>query len=351
MRLMHISDVHLGRRPDVGFPWSTERGEELWSTFAALIRECVRQQADLLLIAGELFDGCPSVDELERADRLLGAASNVEVVIAAGSADHLREGSAYADYEWSPNVHFLKSDEPRSIYLETLDTTVHGVSYSTPVRRDRILEDFTPDDEGEIQLMIAYGGDRDHCPFDLKRLQRAEFDYVALGGRHSAKLLPPGNIGYPGTPEPLSAKETGKHGYLFGEIGREKSRFTFVPFSLREYVGLTARVDAKTRQEELTGRLKQAVKSCGEQNIYRITVEGTYPPGSPFDLEQLRQIGRVCEVIDKTHPSYDIDEILDSHRDDIVGMYVEELMRKPATEETKRALYRGLDALLQEGYK
>ena len=348
MRLMHIADVHLGCRPDVGFAWSGEREEELWSTFSALVRECVRQQADLLLIAGDLFDGCPSLRELERADRILGSAESIEVVIVSGSADFLREESAYADYEWSPNVHFLKSDEPESIYLETLDTTVHGVSYYSAIRRDRVLEDLVPDDEGEIQILIAYGGDQDHCPFDLKRLQRAEFDYVALGGRHSCRLLAPGNIGYPGSPEPLSPAETGKHGYIFGEIGREKSRFTFVPFSLREYVNLTVRVDAATKFKDLKNKVRQAVASCGLEHLYSITVDGSFPPGKPFELDELRDVGRVCAIEDKTVPAYDMDKLLDIHRDDVVGMYMEEFLRKPSTERAQQALYCGLNALLQE---
>ena len=39
MRFMHIADVHLGALPDVGAPWSGDRGKELWQTFEKCIGE------------------------------------------------------------------------------------------------------------------------------------------------------------------------------------------------------------------------------------------------------------------------------------------------------------------------
>ena len=33
MRFIHIADVHLGATPDKGFPWSYDRGREIWESF------------------------------------------------------------------------------------------------------------------------------------------------------------------------------------------------------------------------------------------------------------------------------------------------------------------------------
>ena len=59
MRFMHIADVHLGALPDVGAPWSGDRGKELWQTFEKCIGEARARKVDLLLIAGDLFHRQP----------------------------------------------------------------------------------------------------------------------------------------------------------------------------------------------------------------------------------------------------------------------------------------------------
>jgi hypothetical protein len=49
-------------------------------------------------------------------------------------------------------------------------------------------------------------------------------------------------------------------------------------------------------------------------------------------------------------PDYDLVELLNAHRDDVVGMYMEDLLKRPSDKKVQRALYCGLDALLfQEG--
>lgn len=55
MKFIHIADVHLGAVPDVGYPWSEERKTEIWDSFRNIIRIAKAEQADLLLIAGDLF--------------------------------------------------------------------------------------------------------------------------------------------------------------------------------------------------------------------------------------------------------------------------------------------------------
>ena len=37
------------------------------------------------------------------------------------------------------------------------------------------------------------------------------------------------------------------------------------------------------------------------------------------------------------------------HRDDVIGMYIETFQKEPLTEERKKALYYGVNALLQGG--
>lgn len=346
MRFIHVSDVHLGRRPDVSFPWGEAREQELWSTFAAVVSECRTQKTDLLLIAGDLFDHQPSLEELKRVDDIFKTAPDTQVVMVAGASDYLKEECAYEEYRWADHVHFLKSAAPSSVYLEKLDVTVHGLSYWSDQRPERILEKMVPDDEGEIQILLAYGGDERHLPFDQAVLDEAGFDYVALGMKHNPLVMVSRDISYPGSLEPLGKDEIGKHGYIAGEITGEERRYRFVPFAFREYMTLKVRVSSDISEQELKERLKAVMEKQGGHNIYLICLEGRHDPRHPYHTDQLLQLGNVVEIEDRTVPDYDIVALLDAHRDDVVGMYMEELLKKPSDKKLQRALYCGLEALL-----
>lgn len=348
MRFIHIADVHLGRRPDVSFPWGHEREEELWTTFAAIAGDCRKKEADLLLIAGDLFDTPPAVEELKRANEILAGIAPTQVVLISGDCDFVRPGGAYDEFSWADNVHFLKAAEEESVYLKQLDTSVCGMSYRRSADGSRRLEDMRPDGESRYCILLAHGGDPKHLPFHTEELEKAGFDYVALGHEHQPRFLVPGNIAYAGSPEPLCKDEIGKHGYLLGELTQKGCRVSFVPVSVREYVSLKVRVSADIGSDELQKRLKAVMEKQGERNIYMITLNGKHALKQIYDRAALLALGNVVEVDDRTVPDYDLVALMDEHRDDVVGMYMEELLKRPSDPKVQRALYCGLEALLDQ---
>ena len=206
MRFIHIADVHLGRRPDFSFPWGEAREQELWKTFAAVVDECRNRDVDLLLIAGDLFDAPPAVEELNRANEILANAAPTQVVLISGDQDFVKPGSAYDEYTWASNVHFLKDPDESSVYLEGLDATVHGMSYQRPIAAERCLEAIQPDFDCEYRILLAHGGDQKHMPFTPAVLEKAGFDYVALGHEHTHRFLGKGHMAYAGSLEPLKRR-------------------------------------------------------------------------------------------------------------------------------------------------
>ena len=43
MKFMHISDMHLGVKPDAGKAWSEKRAQDIWDSFAENDRDCGRR--------------------------------------------------------------------------------------------------------------------------------------------------------------------------------------------------------------------------------------------------------------------------------------------------------------------
>lgn len=46
MKFIHVSDVHLGIKPDVGKPWSEKRAQDIWDSFAEVIDAAVELKPD-----------------------------------------------------------------------------------------------------------------------------------------------------------------------------------------------------------------------------------------------------------------------------------------------------------------
>ncbi|MGI6107394.1 MAG: metallophosphoesterase family protein [Lachnospiraceae bacterium] len=346
MKLIHTADVRLGLQPDEGYPWSGSRAAEIWDTFRQLLSVCREQKTDLLLISGNLFDRQPTKEELSRAAEIFDTAPQTQIVLTAGNRDYLSKDCPYRDYEFSDHVHLLRSPDLTSIYLEKLDVTVHGMSYDAPVREDRVFEAAFPDDEGEIQILIGYGGEEHLAPFDPVQLEEACFDYAAFGGKRTFTRLP-GNLYYPGSPEPTGLGDTGPHGYISGEIADGSGTFRFVPFAVRRYVNLKCRVTRDLTQQELETKLKSVIRRSGPENIYRIRLEGTHRPTQPFDVNPLYAAGNIASVEDRTIPAYDIAGLLEAHRGDVIGMYMEEFAHADPDAKSRRAFFAGLDALLR----
>lgn len=346
MRFIHIADLHLGSSPEAEFLWGKNRAEEIWDSFAAVIDACNEKEIDLLLIAGDLFDRPPVWADLDRAAKLFARLTATEVVMIAGASDYITEDSPWKTYPWQSWVHMLSDKHCMNVQLGNINTSVHGCSYYAPTEGKPYLEDARPDKESEYQILLGYTGDDNHMPADLSELSEKGFDYIALGYEHKASVMQNMHIAYAGSLEPLSVQETGKHGFILGEINEENTTIRFVPFACREYINIKVRLSSDITEEELEEKLAAAINQYGSDNIFTISLEGRYQPKEPYDRARLLALGNVADVKDGTLPDYNLVALLDEHKDDMIGMYLEEFLKEPAGAREQKALYCGLEALL-----
>ena len=346
MRFIHIADLHLGSSPEAEFLWGKNRAEEIWDSFAAVIDACNEKEIDLLLIAGDLFDRPPVWADLDRAAKLFARLTATEVVMIAGASDYITEDSPWKTYPWQSWVHMLSDKHCMNVQLGNINTSVHGCSYYAPTECKPYLEDARPDKESEYQILLGYTGDDNHMPADLSELSEKGFDYIALGYEHKASVMQNMHIAYAGSLEPLSVQETGKHGFILGEINEESTTIRFVPFACREYINIKVRLSSDITEEELEEKLTAAINQYGSDNIFTISLEGRYQPKEPYDRARLLALGNVADVKDGTMPDYNLVALLDEHKDDMIGMYLEEFLKEPAGAREQKALYCGLEALL-----
>lgn len=345
MRFIHIADVHLGARPDAGEVYSEGRPRELWDSFSRMISLCEKEQADVLLIAGDLFHRQPLLRELKEVNYLFSTLSHTQVVFIAGNHDYIKRDSYYRTFVWNHNVHFLRGAEMRCAVLEELDLAVYGFSYHTREIREEKYHIKAPG-KYRYEVLLAHGGDEWHVPLKREALEASGFDYIAMGHIHKPQVLVENFAVYAGALEPVDKNDTGEHGYVRGEI-TEMGTFTeFIPCSVREYIHLALRTNEFMTNGSLKDYIRDVIEKRGVDNIYKFILRGFRDPAVGFDIGHMNTYGNILEIVDETRPAYDYQSLYEENKNNLIGRYIEEFEGCGEDTIEYQALQEGVQALL-----
>lgn len=346
MKFIHIADVHLGAQPDSGPLYSGGRSRELWETFERVIRVCEDEQADLLLIAGDLFHRQPLVRELREVDYFFSELTHTKVVLIAGNHDYIGANSNYRTFRWGENVFPLFGEKPQYVDFPELRTAVYGLSYHSREISRPLYDGFTAAGAEPFEILLAHGGDEKHIPFDRRAMERAGFDYIALGHIHKPMILKEDQIIYSGALEPVDKNDTGTHGYVKGEITESGIRTQWIPCASREYIHLGIQISPEDTTGSIKREIEKQIQEYGNENIYKIILRGKRDHDVSLDTERMKGGQNVIEILDETSPAYDFEKLYAENADTILGRYIEQFQecREGSTE--YQALCEGVEALL-----
>lgn len=223
-KLIHAADLHLDS-PLVGLERyeGAPVGELRRATRGALdrlVELCIAERADVLLIAGDLFDGSwrdysTGLFLCERMARLREV--GVRVVWIRGNHDaasrlrkHLR---------MPENVRELSHEKPESVRFEELNLVVHGQGFPEAAVKEDLTRRYPAPVAGAVNvglLHTALDGREGHAPYapcTLAALVDRGYDYFALGHVHAHEVVSRAPfVVYPGNLQGRHAKETGPKG-------------------------------------------------------------------------------------------------------------------------------------------
>ena len=347
MKFIHIADLHLGAEPDAGRAYSQNRSQELWETLQSVLEVCEEEQTDLLLIAGDIFHGQPLRRELKELNYYFAELTHTKVVLIAGNHDYIRKDSYYRTFQWNENVIPLFGRELEYVEFPELRTAVYGLSYYSREIREPLYESAFAGGIQEYEILLAHGGDEKHCPFRVKKLEESGFDYIALGHIHKPQILIRDNAAYAGALEPVDRNDLGDHGYIEGHLENGRLKTNFVPFACRSYEQILLMLREDSTQASLEDMLKADLANKGRMNIYRIVIQGTRAPELLLLPERLKSFGYVTEVLDESKPSYDLEALQKKYSGTLIGDYISYFLEKDRNAVEEKALYYGLQALLE----
>lgn len=262
MKLLHISDLHLGRRLGEYRLLAEQSALLDW-----VLETAVSQEADGILLAGDIYDrSVPPVEAVTLFDTFLTRLSGMNIPLFAISGNHdsaerISYGSRLLD---GAGIHFsaLYDGSVRRVLLEKdgQRAYIHLLPFLRPVH----VAASAPEETGEPARSMSYteamaqalsrmelpgdGANILLCHQFITGSLRSEseevpiagtldavdaavfrdFDYVALGHLHRAQRVTD-TIRYCGTLMPFSFSETDTKGCLLAEVRGKEVSCTFLP--------------------------------------------------------------------------------------------------------------------------
>lgn len=351
IRFIHLADVHLGAVPDRGCPWSEKREEEIWETFRRVIASIRKDPVDLLFIAGDLFHRQPLLRELREVNYLFSTIGQTRIYLMAGNHDYMKEDSFYRSFEWGENVCFFKDQTPVCVRDEASGREnrvfVYGMSYHFQQIARPIYDSLQPVQQKGFHVLLAHGGDETHIPMDFQKIASAGFHYVALGHIHKPQILFADKMAYAGALEPLDRNDPGEHGYIRGMYHNGQVKIEFVPFACRSYQRILLEIKEDSTQYSLEEQLQAIIRQQGEEHLYRVVLRGQRSPDLLLLTEKLKKLGNIADILDESQPAYDLEKLKKRYSGTLIGEYISYFQNRDCSIEEKKALYYGLQALLQ----
>lgn len=198
IRLLHTADIHLGAK----FIGLGEKGmvqrEQVRATFKKLIGLAVDERADIVLIAGDLFDSNQQPkSNIDLVIEQFGAlaSANIPVCLIPGTHDCFDSSSIYKKVNFEEacsNLKLFTQDGWSYKEFPSLSLTIYGRPNASNRSHKSPLEGLKRLTESKYQVAMAHGSldigkmEEDDHVFTTEQLQNSQMNYVALGHWHDS---------------------------------------------------------------------------------------------------------------------------------------------------------------------
>lgn len=236
MKFVHAADLHLdsplsGLSKYEGAPVEQIRGATR-RALENLVKLCIAEQAQLLVIAGDLYDGDwrdYSTGLFFNKQMAALRAADVRVVWIRGNHDAASKLTAFLNLP--DNVHELSHKRPDSFVLEDLGVAVHGQGFDTRDVTSDLSSRYPEPRRGLFNLGLLHtalegrAGHASYAPCRLSALVDRGYDYFALGHVHTREILSSEPwIVFPGNLQGRHAREPGAKGASLVTVEHEQVR-------------------------------------------------------------------------------------------------------------------------------
>ncbi len=301
-KILHIGDIHLDSPFSLfDVEKSSERRRELRATFSTIMTYAKMKEADLVIIAGDLFDSeFVTRETMSLIVSQFSALPSCRFVITPGNHDPATAKSAYLKTKFPENVYVFTSENVEKISFDDIGVDVYGFAYVEEKYEQNPLSERFMLDKAKINIFAAhadiYSKNGTYCPMKPADFAAFGFDYAALGHIHlGGKIEKEGETyyAYCGCPEGRSFDECGVKGGIFINCekrgGTFRAEFETPRFCKKRYEKTEADVSEKKTRAEALAVIADAVKEngFGADTLLRVKLCGVVAPDADFDEKSI----------------------------------------------------------------
>lgn len=290
IKIVHVADLHL----DAPFSDcdSFEKGKrraEQKEALSGICDVCKREKADILLIAGDLFDGdFISLDTPAFLCELFSGIPDTRVFISPGNHDYYHAKSPYKAVRFPDNVHIFTEETMSCVELPKLDTCVYGYAFTAKRMSVNPFENFHVKDENKINILCGHADldtpASEYFNISGEYLEKSGLCYAALGHIHKRSgFLHFGKTvcAYSGCLLGRGFDECGETGGIIGEVGIGNVALRYLPLDMRRYEVCEIKLSDAASEDAVLSEIYEKCSSFDEKVSLRIILSGT----CSFDIE------------------------------------------------------------------
>jgi len=302
LSILHAADLHLDS-PFSALSAQQAKQRRLWQRQLPdkLTELCQQHGCDLMLLAGDVFDGSRVCPETIEALQQAFSRCRAEIFISPGNHDPYTDTSPWAAAVWPDNVHIF-TGAMTSVDLPQLGCRVWGAAFCGAVAWE-LLQPISPR-EDRLEIGVFHGDpvyNSSYHPITAAQLRQSGLDYLALGHIHKrAELQQASGTHYtwPGAAMGRGFDEVGVCGAYLVHLSKIHCSAEFLPLPGPRY-----EVFRIGPQEDPAAVLPDD----SSQVIARLIYHGQQPaPNSEQILHQLAGRCFALEIRDETVPPSDI---------------------------------------------
>lgn len=277
MKIVHTADLHL-----------SEKAEERWAALKEIVDVVVRENAELLIIAGDLFDQHVDAEKMRPRLREMLSGKGFQTVILPGNHDYraYRDGLYFGDKV----IVISWQNQP----LRVGKASIWGLPYEK-ISGERLLARLgeisalmNPDDQNILlyhgELLDAFfprhelgdEGDQRYMPVRLSYFDSMPFKYILAGHFHSRFAAWPlaggGKFIYSGSPVAVTRRETGRRAVNLLDLGGDPAEVLLDSFHYEELI-----IDLDPgRKENPLDYIESRIRQTHEAAKVILTVRGFF---------------------------------------------------------------------------
>ena len=307
MRLVHISDSHLGfsaySKLDVAESIN-QREMDIYRAFSQAVDKAIQLKPDFVVHSGDLFDTVRPQNRaidfaLKQLIRLSEAGLETVLISGNHSTPRLREtGSIFRIFEHLPHIHPIH--EPGIASVPIGDTLVQAIPHSATPSLTELTAKAVATKDSRYNVLVLHAGVLGSDTFKMDEFNEQTvpqevlgdgWDYVALGHYHSHRRVRK-NAYYSGSTERMGFGEAGQDKGVV-EVDLASHKVQFHPIKIREMLDLEPMDAAGSASSEIVREARERLSAAAiDDKIVRLVIKNVAPDAHrSLDVPAIKRLG------------------------------------------------------------